>query len=140
MACRRRSPRKHSILPRPSCRSRPSSSRARRWRPEMKASDLKTKTPDEHKTELLALKREVFNLRFQRASAQLENTARVRAVRRPLARIQTVLRDNSAPAHGETDMPTRNLQGTVDRHPPDTTVGDLVDRRVAHTGHQKFIK
>jgi large subunit ribosomal protein L29 len=64
----------------------------------MKASDLKTKTPDELKTELLALKREVFNLRFQKASGQLENTARVRAVRRDIARIQTVLGDKSARA------------------------------------------
>jgi large subunit ribosomal protein L29 len=57
----------------------------------MKASDLKTKTPDELKTELVTLKREVFNLRFQKASGQLENTARVRTVRRDIARIQTVL-------------------------------------------------
>ena len=57
----------------------------------MKPSDIKTKTPDELKTELLALKREVFNLRFQKASGQLENTARVRTVRRDIARIQTVL-------------------------------------------------
>lgn len=63
----------------------------------MKASDLKTKTPDELKTELLALKREVFNLRFQRASGQLENTARVRDVRRDIARIQTVLGAKPAP-------------------------------------------
>ena len=64
----------------------------------MKASDLKTKTPDELKTELLALKREVFNLRFQKASGQLEHTARVRAVRRDIARIQTVLGGKSAQA------------------------------------------
>jgi large subunit ribosomal protein L29 len=62
----------------------------------MKASDLKTKTPDELKTELLTLKREVFNLRFQKASGQLENTARVRTVRRDIARIQTVLGDKAA--------------------------------------------
>ncbi|HEY4136367.1 MAG TPA: 50S ribosomal protein L29 [Alphaproteobacteria bacterium] len=57
----------------------------------MKATDLKTKTADELKTELVTLKREAFNLRFQKASGQLENTARVRAVRRDIARIQTVL-------------------------------------------------
>ena len=57
----------------------------------MKAADLKTKTPDELKTELVTLKREAFNLRFQKASGQLENTARVRDVRRDIARIQTVL-------------------------------------------------
>jgi large subunit ribosomal protein L29 len=64
----------------------------------MKASDLKTKTPDELKSELLALKREAFNLRFQKASGQLENTARVRTVRRDIARIQTVLGEKSARA------------------------------------------
>jgi large subunit ribosomal protein L29 len=64
----------------------------------MKTTDLKTKTPDELTTELVALKREVFNLRFQKASGQLENTARVRAVRRDIARIQTVLGEKSARA------------------------------------------
>ena len=54
------------------------------------------KTPDELKTELLALKKEAFNLRFQQASGQLENTARVGKVRRDIARIQTVLNDKVA--------------------------------------------
>ena len=62
----------------------------------MKAADLRTKTPDELKTELLALKKEAFNLRFQKASGQLENTARVTQVRRDIARIQTVLNANPA--------------------------------------------
>jgi len=57
----------------------------------MKASDLKTKTPDELNDELTALKKEQFNLRFQRASGQLENTARVRQIRRDIARIKTVI-------------------------------------------------
>ncbi|MFM2129385.1 MAG: hypothetical protein RL477_931 [Pseudomonadota bacterium] len=64
----------------------------------MKAADLRTKTPDELKTELLALKKEAFNLRFQQASGQLENTARVSKVRRDIARIQTVLNQKSAQA------------------------------------------
>jgi large subunit ribosomal protein L29 len=64
----------------------------------MKASELRTKTPDELKTELLALKKEAFNLRFQQASGQLENTARVTKVRRDIARIQTVLNEKSASA------------------------------------------
>ena len=63
----------------------------------MKATDLKTKTADELKTELVTLKREAFNLRFQKASGQLENTARVRVVRRDIARIQTVLGAKPAP-------------------------------------------
>jgi large subunit ribosomal protein L29 len=57
----------------------------------MKAADLRAKSPDELKTELLTLRKEQFNLRFQRASGQLENTARVRQVRRDIARIKTVL-------------------------------------------------
>jgi large subunit ribosomal protein L29 len=57
----------------------------------MKAEELRGKTPDELKTQLTELKKEAFNLRFQRASGQLENTARVRQVRRDIARIQTIL-------------------------------------------------
>ena len=64
----------------------------------MKATELRTKTPDELKTELLALKKEAFNLRFQQASGQLENTARVTKVRRDIARIQTGLNEESASA------------------------------------------
>ena len=58
----------------------------------MKAGDVRAKTPDELKESLLQLKKEQFNLRFQKASGQLENTARVRQVRRDIARIKTVLR------------------------------------------------
>jgi large subunit ribosomal protein L29 len=57
----------------------------------MKAKDVKAKTTDELNAELEQLTKEVFNLRFQRASGQLENTARVRDVRRTIARIKTVL-------------------------------------------------
>jgi large subunit ribosomal protein L29 len=57
----------------------------------MKAADVRAKTADELKTELLNLSKERFNLRFRRASGQLENTARVREVRRDIARIKTVL-------------------------------------------------
>ena len=57
----------------------------------MKISDVRPKTLDELKTQLADLQKEVFNLRFQRSSGQLENTARVRQVRRDIARIQTVL-------------------------------------------------
>lgn len=55
----------------------------------MKAEDLKGKTQDELNDELLKLKKEQFNLRFQAATGQLENTARVRQVRRDIARIKT---------------------------------------------------
>jgi large subunit ribosomal protein L29 len=57
----------------------------------MDAQDLRTKTPDELNQLLLDLKKEQFNLRFQAASGQLENTARVQLVRRDIARIKTVL-------------------------------------------------
>ncbi len=57
----------------------------------MKADEVRTKTPDQLKADLVQLQKEQFNLRFQRASGQLENTARVRAVRRDIARIKTFL-------------------------------------------------
>ncbi len=57
----------------------------------MKASDLRARTADELSEELETLGKEIFNLRFQRASGQLENTARVRQVRRDIARIKTIL-------------------------------------------------
>lgn len=57
----------------------------------MKASELVGKTPDQLKDQLLGLKKEQFNLRFQQATGQLENTARVRQVRRDVARIKTAL-------------------------------------------------
>lgn len=61
----------------------------------MKASDLRAKSQDELRDELVSLKKEQFNLRFQAASGQLENTARVRQVRRDVARIQTILAEQA---------------------------------------------
>jgi large subunit ribosomal protein L29 len=57
----------------------------------MKAADARAKTEDELTGELDILGKEIFNLRFQRANGQLENTARVRQVRRDIARIKTIL-------------------------------------------------
>jgi large subunit ribosomal protein L29 len=57
----------------------------------MKASDVRAKSNDELAAQLGELRKEQFNLRFQRASGQLENTSRVRAVRRDIARIMTAL-------------------------------------------------
>ena len=57
----------------------------------MAISDLRAKTPDELKDALLSLKKEQFNLRFQRATQQLESPARVRQVRREIAQIKTIL-------------------------------------------------
>jgi large subunit ribosomal protein L29 len=57
----------------------------------MKAADIRTKTDDELDDQLDLLGKEIFNLRFQRANGQLENTARVRQARRDIARIKTVI-------------------------------------------------
>ena len=61
-------------------------------------SDLKTMTPDQLQDELLNLKKEQFNLRFQRATGQLENTERVREVRRQIARVKTLSRQKASEA------------------------------------------
>ncbi len=58
----------------------------------MKAEEIRAKSDDELKEQLLSLKKEQFNLRFQQSTGQLENTARVRTVRRVIARIKTELR------------------------------------------------
>ncbi len=63
----------------------------------MKAADVRAKSDDELKEQLLDLRKEAFNLRFQTASGQLENTARVRVVRRDIARIKTILGDRGRP-------------------------------------------
>jgi len=62
----------------------------------MKVSDVRAKTADELKDELEGLKKEQFNLRFQRATQQLESTSRVREVRRDIARVKTVMREKTA--------------------------------------------
>jgi large subunit ribosomal protein L29 len=64
----------------------------------MKAADIRAKSADELKTQLADLKKEQFNLRFQRASGQLENTARVRQVRRDIARIMSALGERGRPS------------------------------------------
>ncbi len=66
----------------------------------MKASDYRGRTPDELKDQLLSLKKEQFNLRFQRATQQLEQTGRVRLVRREIARIKTILNEKAAAPGG----------------------------------------
>ena len=57
----------------------------------MDAKEMRDKTPEELRTQLTALKKEAFNLRFQQATSQLENTARMRVVRRETARVMTIL-------------------------------------------------
>ncbi len=64
----------------------------------MDVTELRNKTPDQLRDELIALKKEAFNLRFQQATGQLENTARMRIVRRNVARVQTVLNEKARAA------------------------------------------
>jgi len=66
----------------------------------MKADDLRGKTPDQLRDQLVNLKKEAFNLRFQKATNQLENTARIRQVRRDAARVKTILNQKAAAAAG----------------------------------------
>ena len=65
---------------------------------KQRASDLNAMSKDQLTDELLNLKKEQFNLRFQRATGQLENTGRVREVRRDIARVKTLQRQKSASA------------------------------------------
>ncbi len=62
----------------------------------MKAADVRAKSLDQMNDELGALKKEQFNLRFQKATGQLEKTARVKQVRRDIARIKTIARQKAA--------------------------------------------
>lgn len=62
----------------------------------MKVEELRGKSADELRDQLLDLKKEAFNLRFQRANGQLENTARIREVRHDIARIKTVMNKPAA--------------------------------------------
>ncbi|MEE2921519.1 50S ribosomal protein L29 [Hyphomonas sp.] len=61
----------------------------------MKAQDVRAKSVDQLKDELVKLKKEQFNLRFQTATGQLEKTARVKEVRRDIARVKTILREKA---------------------------------------------
>lgn len=62
----------------------------------MKAVDVRAMTPDQLNDELAKLKKEQFNLRFQKATGQLEKTARVKEIRRDIARIKTITAEKSA--------------------------------------------
>ncbi len=61
----------------------------------MKAEDVRAKSPDQLKDELIRLKKEQFNLRFQAATGQLEKTGRMKMVRRDIARVKTILREQA---------------------------------------------
>lgn len=62
----------------------------------MKATDIRVMTKDQVKDEILKLKKEQFNLRFQKATGQVENTARIRQIRRDIARLKTVQSQQAA--------------------------------------------
>ncbi|TYP79977.1 LSU ribosomal protein L29P [Maritimibacter alkaliphilus HTCC2654] len=66
----------------------------------MNASELRDKSADQLKDKLGDLKKEAFNLRFQQATGQLENTARMRQVKRDVARVKTILNEKAAQAAG----------------------------------------
>jgi large subunit ribosomal protein L29 len=67
----------------------------------MNANELRDKSPDQLRDELVSLKKEAFNLRFQQATGQIENTARMRQVRRGVARVNTILNQKAAAAVGK---------------------------------------
>ncbi len=67
----------------------------------MNASELRDKTPDQLREELESLKKEAFNLRFQAATGQLENTAQMKSVRRNAARVKTILNEKASAAASE---------------------------------------
>ena len=67
----------------------------------MSAKELRDKTPDQLREELVSLKKEAFNLRFQQATGQMESTARMRGVRRDVARVKTILNEKARGAAAE---------------------------------------
>ena len=67
----------------------------------MNANELRAKTPDQLREELAKLKKESFNLRFQQATGQLENTAAMRNARRNAAKVKTILNEKAAAAASE---------------------------------------
>ena len=67
----------------------------------MDAKELRDKSPDQLREDLASLKKESFNLRFQQATGQRENTARMRQVRRDAARVKTILNEKAASAAAE---------------------------------------
>lgn len=77
----------------------------------MNASELREKTPDQLRDELANLKKESFNLRFQQATGAMENTARMRAVKRDTARVLTILNEKAAAAASDDTSATSQSEG-----------------------------
>jgi large subunit ribosomal protein L29 len=90
----------------------------------MKTADVRAMTVDQLDDQVLSLKKEQFNLRFQRATGQLENTARVRVLRRDIARIKTIARQKR---EGQPE-PKRAVEPK-----PKTTAAAPKPKRVAKT-------
>lgn len=76
----------------------------------MNAKELRDKTPDQLREELVNLKKEAFNLRFQQATGQLENTAAMRAARRNAAKVKTILNEKAAAAASDTASATKEVE------------------------------
>ncbi len=106
----------------------------------MNAQELRDKTPDQLRDELVALKKEAFNLRFQAATGALENPARMRQVRRDVARVNTILNEKAQAAAEKRDMPKRILQGVVTSDANAQTVTVSVERRFTHPVLKKTIR
>ena len=130
----------------------------------MKAADARAMTLDQLDDEVLKLKKEQFNLRFQRATGQLENTARVRVIRRDIARLKDAGQARApepaakaeaprrrrphaarpprsrAPRRRSKGMPKRTLYGLVVSDKQDKTVVVRVDRRFTHPTLKKTIR
>ena len=65
----------------------------------MKAGDVRSLSPEERRQKLVELKQELFNLRFQHATGQLENPQRLKQIKRDVARVQTVMREEELAVH-----------------------------------------
>ena len=108
---------------------------------EMKIADIRAMSHDQMDDAVLNLKKERFNLRFQRATGQLENTSRMREARRDIARIKTIAAQKRAPRRSKGQpMPKRTLQGVVVSDKQAKTVVVRVDRRFTHPIYKKTIR
>ena len=104
----------------------------------MKASDVRAMTVDQLDDEVLKLKKEQFNLRFQRATGQLENTARVREVRRDIARMMTVAKQKRAGEAPKAAAPAATERVAVKRTPkPRTPTSNRSKPRLASRAKAK---
>ena len=109
----------------------------------MQAKELKSLTSEELMNKLNDFKSELFSLRFQLATGQLENTARIRQVRKTIARIKTVIRERELNQQEEIQMERNNRKvytGTVVSTKMDKTITVLVETHVKHKLYGKRMK